>query len=813
MNTNSIPKNRTKWVLGALLMLAGMVAPVVVDDTTAHAATGPVTDGTPSDCQPDWNPSPSDVPPERASVCVYEGVSVCPTLPWDPDQTMTRSAATPELCQITIRRARDTVPYNACRAAGGVLGGSRFNNQTCTSRAVAVCPADTYPIEGSEDHDCRGVQRRTWTCSAGGIPRNQFNTCYHKPSPQQGVPSDVPACDIGSPVFAILDCESYAGDDITTQPAALDCADGNHFGTGTATNMRAPAAAGDASEYWCEYDTALLNVDCHGANPPAGTCGTVWALCLKRASGAGGCGTVAHNIRCRSLQSDYHSSAPGDRAEPELQALRNSCSPCVVLPFEPISEHCPDTLTSDLLGTAVRHGTTTRAGIIHRIGEDYYHGYYACRLLAESGANPLTNRGCAERPVCQDPPSGELDWASVHGSRLAVVNSPIVFTVSGIPYRESVVPRYALLLHAAGPWEDGPRSNYNPAADYQNFFMQPTRKQYLHHATESEELSPDSVVRTGIRSPRYRDSNQSTIGFGECVAKERPEFRLAIEELWPATDRAAIEELFGSDSLDWWDALTPTQQQTRTDTRPQAVTTETYCSQNVDSEGNPVAGISCRWVPSRSGYYRVTAAGAWWMDQILGQKRWLYEENWRGDPVFAHDLSPTVRLRRGLPQRSPARALDGLLNFFDYLDHGLAHHGSAFAQYGPLDGTCPDGQDGARWTTGSRNGEWRGQRWMLDKDCIIEHLGETFSDLTDISPAAAIGLRDDLSGLLPLPPDTSPEALYATTEGRYLCLGEYAIDLRIDCGLGRGAVSANYTETTPVGILVHEVRVVTRAPS
>lgn len=808
----------------AVLAFVGVLAPVDLNEDTVYAQDGPVTDGTPSVCPHGWQPSPSDIPAKRADVCVYEGPSECPVLPWDNSQRMTRVSTTSELCEVTVRRAvsRERTPYNVCRGAGGVLRGNRFNNQTCQVQALAVCPSDTYPTAESSSDACRGIQRRTWTCADGALPRNEFNTCYTEPETPQDNNANIvnPACDTGSPAFEVLDCESYVGNDITSQPAMVSCADQTQFDTGITpnSNMRPSATVGAASDYWCEYNTAFLNVDCHIAGTPPPGCAPDWALCLKRASGAGGCETVAHNIRCRALQSRYYLAPVNDRTDRALEAIQNSCSPCVVLPFEPIPQQCPNALTDqlsptytagDILGRFVSpfdRSQGTIADRIHELGVDYYHGNLTCRLLATSGSNPLSNRTCRETPVCQDPPSGELHWSSIHASQLAIVNSPLLFTINGIPSQENTIPSFALdrqatLWHELLP-ADPPPARYNPGAGRwvngrylasSRFFFR-NRQNYLFNDppdTTTNPHNPALIVRTGIVSPVYRNNRQRTLGFGECFASERPEFRLVIEELWPDTDRADIEELFGVDTLRWWDDLTPDQQQSITAARPSTETTEITCAQNDDSE----QGISCRWLPTKSGYFRVSAAGAWWMRQILGQKRWVFQEAPDGTPIFYEAGHPT---RGRLPDTVAARQVQGLSVFLGR----LADKDGECVMY---DGRFTGTNIGLRFK--NSNGRWLHNYWMTDRDCIQEELAALgFEDPT------VLGLRDDLSGLAPLPSDTSQEALYNNNNPTHICLGQYAVDLRIDCGTG-GGDSVNYTETTSVGILVHELRVNNRLPT
>ena len=72
-----------------------------------------------------------------------------------------------------------------------------------------------------------------------------------------------------------------------------------------------------------------------------------------------------------------------------------------------------------------------------------------------------------------------------------------------------------------------------------------------------------------------------------------------------------------------------------------------------------------------------------------------------------------------------------------------------------------------------------------------------------------VGLADDLSGVLPLGARNTAWR-YSGTEARFSCGGT---DIRVYCESSRSGTAANYTETDPIGIAVHEIRVATRAPN
>ena len=75
-----------------------------------------------------------------------------------------------------------------------------------------------------------------------------------------------------------------------------------------------------------------------------------------------------------------------------------------------------------------------------------------------------------------------------------------------------------------------------------------------------------------------------------------------------------------------------------------------------------------------------------------------------------------------------------------------------------------------------------------------------------------VGLRDTLDGVLPLT-GLNSDTMYSGTESQFSCAGT---DIRVFCNYkigSRTSDSKNYTETDPIGIMVHEVRVATRSPN
>ena len=85
-------------------------------------------------------------------------------------------------------------------------------------------------------------------------------------------------------------------------------------------------------------------------------------------------------------------------------------------------------------------------------------------------------------------------------------------------------------------------------------------------------------------------------------------------------------------------------------------------------------------------------------------------------------------------------------------------------------------------------------------------IAEALADM-GMTPAQ-VGINDSVTALLPTPPGLTNSWLYSEDAGEsFRCP---SIDLRVACGgTGRGG---NFTETAPIGVLVHEIRVVTRVP-
>jgi len=151
--------------------------------------------------------------------------------------------------------------------------------------------------------------------------------------------------------------------------------------------------------------------------------------------------------------------------------------------------------------------------------------------------------------------------------------------------------------------------------------------------------------------------------------------------------------------------------------------------------------IWCRWTPTRSGYYTLTAAGAWLVGRSsksirdavipIGAEQYYRDR----DPVLIALGDPATRQRIQNLLRDPLRA--------------------------------------TRWD------------------------------------AADIGLTDDLTDYRPLLLSSTVRSDSPYTLDGPACPSR---DLRFYCTGGRIG-SNSYTESEPIGIVVHEVRVATRSPN
>lgn len=705
-----------KPLLGAFLALTGVLAPIESPDLpaplddlgeqpawaraqTSAVVAGVNTEGCPADAT-DLRPWIED--PIDNSLCVLL-TPPCLATPWDSGQYLQRSIQFPEFCEISVSSSDPN--YAACIVTTGVVVIN--NGLTCRIIQNAICPSGVRIGPFS----CRVVERRTWTCPAGSVPRNEFDTCYRLPAPRSGTH---PACGPGAPTLLILSCDEYVGYDVVQNPSTVTC--GSYDPTATPPRIIATTPPG----YWCTYESRLLDLDCYASSA---SCATTTALCLKRASGTGGCSVVAKTIRCRSLQASY---AAGSNTLEDVRAA--FCEPCVILPFQSIPASCPDDLTDQPTPSSRHHSNLFAFEAVLSAEQDIFMHRSECFRVTGGWVwptGPVGGEPLADHPACAaydspcpDPYPGRLTWRSSHFSQLAVINSPVTVQVVDIPAAYRTQKRGFLFGNVV-------RTATDTLIEY----------------PEPDPAEPDNLVRLWTNpddTTAYGDvPAMATSGaVHECILRHIPLYKLVVRELWPdnPSDRLDIDNLFGTDALQWWDAMTSDEQRRHTGARglgwwPDLSNDErnariTRMTQDVSCDSEVDAQIWCRWRALKSGYFELRGAGAWLLLDS-GNREWI-------------NPGSVARIN-------------------SYLG-GLSTAGRS----------------------------------------------QLLSDLGASTPAEA-GLNPTMDTLLPI---GSPESLYTVLYEYARCP---ATDLRIICTNSQG--TANYVETEPIGLMVHEMRTSTVIPS
>ena len=347
------------------------------------------------------------------------------------------------------------------------------------------------------------------------------------------------------------------------------------------------------------------------------------ALCLKRASQTGGCSVTGKTIRCRSLQASYASGTI------QLEDVRAAfCEPCVILPFESIPASCPDDLTDEPTQESRSRARNVALDAIVREERDIAIGNTLCFPVSggwskgiRRGGEPLADHpNCARLDApCPDPSPGRISWTSSHFSQLAVVNSPVTIEILDIPtvYRRQ---KYGY------SWGSRLKTSSRTVVEY----------------PEPDPAEPDNLLRLW----NYPDStisynnvsglaSSSVSGTSECFLYYLPLFKIIVRELWPdnPSDRLEIDELFGTDALQWWhDIPTNAERERRTNAQgfewwPNLSTTEqddriAEMTENVRCDSNTNSLAWCRWQAPKPGYYKLAGAGAW-VPTDAGNRQWM----------------------------------------------------------------------------------------------------------------------------------------------------------------------------------------------
>ena len=668
--------------------------------------------------------------------------------------------------------------YQLCRSLRGYvrLDLTATTGTVCRVLTPIECPTFTaVNADGSTftvaahrtgSQSCAAVRRRAWTCGDGYLPANTFNSCYQPASErlsddcspdgsdtskQPCWPDIHPACVDGAPEFPLgpseefrlahpkstatpsqLACAEYVGDDFTQQPSC------SHGPDADPADIFSVSFDPGGNHFWCSYEAWLLRPECHRIlerPPDCATSGS--ASCIKRASRTGGCDRVGQTIWCRVLQ-----AALERRAATVDEVEQSGCRPCQHLPFGELPPNCPPAATSR---PRSEFGALERVLTVKR---DFPAQSRFCFPAVQTTDNYIDNRTCNSRPVCADPPPGRVTWTSPHPSGLAIVNSVVEVSIVDIPLRRL----------------SGERIEWSSWRD--RFVAEPVRDFGFTDADAADLTSLGRLTTINLLDGRGDLDATAMTGFGatECspvhnprINNDGPYFDLIVEELWPdnPAGRAEILALFGQDSLDWWESLGTQAQRDRTRARRLAWWPDLSTAEREERTANLTVQVACvgndppmcRWTPARSGYFKLTAGGAWHMSS--GNVR-----NWNN----ANNLGRTIN--EALEDVNEQGRINGLLNRLSLTAQaiGLDNNNNL---WGVLDLNPACGEDGS----------------------------------TDRANCQSLGNRDDLFA----------ESRAATAR----CPN--AIDVRVACG-GTGS-NYNYTETEPVGVMVHEVRVNTAMPS
>ena len=667
--------------------------------------------------------------------------------------------------------------YQLCRSLRGYvrIDLTATTGTVCRVLTPIECPTFTaVNADGSTftvaahrtgSQSCAAVRRRAWNCGDGYLPANTFNSCYQPASErlsddcspdgsdtsrQPCWPDIHPACVDGAPEFPLGPSEEFrlAHPNSTATPSQLACAEyvGDDFTLQRSCRHGPDAEPEDifsvsfdpgGNFFWCSYEAWLLRPECHRIlNRPPDCATSSPASCIKRASRTGGCDRVGQTIWCRVLQAALER---GDRTADEVE--QSGCRPCQHLPFQELPSHCA---SADTSRPRSDFGALERVLTVKR---DFPAQSRYCFPAVQTTDDYINNRTCNSRPVCADPPPGRVTWTSPHPSGLAIVNSVVEVSVVDIPLQRLSGDRIE--------WSSW-RKRF--VADGVSDFG-------FTDAVAAGLTSLGRLTTINLRDGRGDLDATAMTGSGatECspvhnprTVNDGPYFDLIVEELWPDTPagRAEILALFGQDSLDWWESLGTQAQRDRTRARgldwwPDLSTDDSRAERTaeltvqIECAGNDPP--MCRWTPARSGYFKLTAGGAWHMSSSNVR-------NWGNSNTLGRTIN------EALEDANERNRVLGLLNRLglDAQDIGLEPGSIGVLGLNPA---C--GEDGSM----------------------------------DRSLCPSLGSRDDLFAEDRATTARCPDA----------------IDVRVACG-GTGS-NYNYTETEPVGVMVHEVRVNTVMPS
>ena len=796
-------------------------------------------DGVPDDCPTTRSPTEIKYQPETgdASVCVLM-LWACPASPVvnptglmrlsdAPDRVVRQLsrfghdaadihygsddglARYPEFCEERARRSESPTDYAACTTLTGYA--ILDDGELCRILSPIACVAGLHQ-DGSRT--CRAVQRRSWTCGAGYRPGNKFPICYRPIAVGESDPS--PACGRGTPdlgVFAADEdaCRRYVGEDWLQSPRDQKCRD---YTTGSGLpagipEMRMSNNPG-RNRHWCQFDSMRLTLDCQLSS--SGPCRPQPALCLKRASRTGGCDQVVETVRCRAHQFAYRrahdrylSASRGQRTRREAarNAVRDAardagCAPCVTLPFEGSSCDDEELQAPDRAALA----RTTSRSLLRP-------GYLRAIRILECGVDlqtdPLNHRPpCTPAAAghCIDAPSGSLEWVSNHLSGLAVVGVPVIARIVDLPFEYGQIRSI----------------NYYSGAPQPSVVM---GVQWPPQFSDSK--TADRVPRLFSGEPLAQSVRSvSELARRECRPASPPLFDMIVEEFWPDTaeHRAAINDLFGDDALDWWNDLdlperkrltaarglrwwddlgTGTERDEESEHRRDSLVSRIECRELMSSHTDPSPRTepSCVWVPERPGYYRAVGAGGWPLAITEAARGW---GGWNNPEGYGRSFEGFVALAQ--------QYVDGVLAASDESALFALHSdNNPHVQLRRLVfGRSTDFEIRDLWQI-LREDPVTKEPITTGRQLVIYILRETFG----LTPDEA-GLDDTGDSLTIRDPGASTfndDWLYSE-DARGLTGCPQALDLRVWCGTTTAFGGGSYTETEAVGIVVHEVRTVTR---
>lgn len=667
-----------------------------------------------------------------------------------------------DFCEL---RVLDThAKYADCTAATGVMYELYVDRGMNGCRLIRQikCPDG---IQFATSKTCRGVQRRTWTCGTNETHHNVFNRCIRQTTPGGGTH---PACNPSPSSISDAVCEAYAGSDYDPNPALTQCAnydtetfitreyDGNRALTGAPT-VELGQADPPTETHWCSYSSHALRKECHyygiGATYPPNPDVEQPSDCATSTADSICIKRIYGTGGCADIAHTIKCRAY-EAAHEITERFGLNSPPRAWVPLDYVrSRGCQPCLV-----------------LPFRPPPSYCDEELDRSVIAPAGTETLgqanalaSRRGTGD---CAAPPAGWLDFETTSPSRLVLVDSPVVVTLEGIELNPTNIDRYL----------------YTPAGQ-RNDPSNPLQKHSLSVIQYTTDSSADTRVRTwrdpGDPSWRYSYFNTNLTRDRSCTAIGYPSYQLVVRELWPdwggdnascvnpasamsGSDAAIIWTLFGERSLDWWCGLSDSDREARTSVRglrwwPDLTLPADQNARNASlihrepCELRSDNTVWCRWIPERPGFYSLYIGAAWRFQQIWYLQN-MTSSGGRLKEILDYLNGVTVPPTPPIPLSEIQRRQDAV-------EDGL-------------DGIGPGGSD---------------LDWV---DIGLERIGNTVSALPRNGTADDWTFRDTAT-----PQATCPAA-----------------DLRIRCYLRPGE-RVGYTETPPVGVMVHEARVVTRAPS